>query len=184
MARVDLDAVAEIDEPPKRMEQIFGAVVRLDREVGPRGVADEERVAGEHEPRLVAARAVDHREGAVLRPVPRRMDRADDDVAELDLGAVGQSVVRKRRFRGGVDVHRHAVLEREPPVSRDVIGVGMRLEHADEPDAAASALIQIGLDRVGRIDDDGHTCMLVTDDVRPTAEVVVDELREEHSTRR
>ena len=32
-----------------------------DREVGPRGIADEERVAGEHEPRLVAARAVDRR---------------------------------------------------------------------------------------------------------------------------
>ncbi len=55
VARVDLDAVAEVDEPVQRVEEIFGAVVSLHREVGPRGVADEERVAREHEPRLVAA---------------------------------------------------------------------------------------------------------------------------------
>jgi len=36
------------------------------------------------------------------------------------------------------------------------------------------------LDRVGRVDDDRDTRMLVTDDVRPTAEVVVDELFEQH----
>ena len=68
-------------------------------------------------------------------------------------------------------------------MARDMIGMRMRLEHADEPDAPAFALIQIAFDRVGRIDDDSHTRVLVTDDVRPTAEVVVDELREEHRTK-
>jgi len=52
---VDLDPVAEIDEPVQRVEEPLGAVLRLDREVGPRGVADEERVAREHEPGLVTA---------------------------------------------------------------------------------------------------------------------------------
>ena len=68
-------------------------------------------------------------------------------------------------------------------MTRDMIGVRMRLQHADEPDAPACALIQIAFDRVGRIDDDSHTGVLVTDDVRPAAEVVVDELREEHRTK-
>jgi len=52
---VDLDPVAEIDEPVQRVEEPLGAVLRLDREVGPCGVADEERVAREHEPGLVTA---------------------------------------------------------------------------------------------------------------------------------
>ena len=78
--------------------------------------------------------------------------------------------------------HRHAVLEREPPVARDVVGVRVRLEHADEPDVVALARIQILLDRVGGIDDDGDACVLVTDEVRAAAEVVVDELLEEHGT--
>ena len=180
MTRIDLDAVAELDEPAQRVEEPLGAVQRLDREVGACRVADEERVAREHEPRLVAARAVDHREGAVLGAVARRVDRADDDVAELDLGAVCQRLVRKRRFGCRMDAHRQAVLEREAPVARDVVGVRVGLEHADEPDAAALALVQILLDRVGRIDDDGDSRMLVTDDVRTTPEVVVDELLEQH----
>ena len=55
VARVDLDAVAEVDELMQRVEEIFGAVTSLHREVGPCGVANEERVTREHEPRLVAA---------------------------------------------------------------------------------------------------------------------------------
>ena len=51
---VDLDAVGQLREPAQRVEEPLRALARLDREVGARGVADEERVAGEHEPRLVA----------------------------------------------------------------------------------------------------------------------------------
>ena len=82
VTRVDLDAVAELDEPPERVEEPLGALARLDGEVGPRGVADEQRVAGQDEPRLRPAREVADGEAAVLRPVPRRVDAAEDDVAE------------------------------------------------------------------------------------------------------
>ena len=47
----------ELEQPAQRVEEPLGALARADREVGPGGVADEERVAREHEPRLVAARA-------------------------------------------------------------------------------------------------------------------------------
>ena len=94
VARVHLDAVPELDEPPQRVEQPLGALASVDREVGPRGVADEQRVAGEDDPRLGSARAVAHGEAAVLRPVPRRVDAAQDDLAERDLVAVLQRVVR------------------------------------------------------------------------------------------
>ena len=52
MTRIHLDPVPELDEPAERVEQALGALARLDREVGPRGVSDEQRVAGEHDPRL------------------------------------------------------------------------------------------------------------------------------------
>jgi len=114
--------------------------------------------------------------------VARRVQRADEDVAELDLRAVGERLVRERRTRGLVHAHREAVLESKAAVSGDVIGVGVRLEHADEPDAMPDALIQIRFDRVGRIDDDRDAGMLVADEIGRTAEVVGDELLEQHGT--
>ena len=42
MAGEDLDAVRELEQPVKRVEQAFGALLRSDREVGSRRVADEE----------------------------------------------------------------------------------------------------------------------------------------------
>ena len=72
------------------------------------------------------------------------------------------------------------VLECEPPVSGDVVRMRVRLQHRDEPRPVAPARIQVLLDRVGRIDDDGRACMLVTYEIRPTAETVIDKLLEQH----
>ena len=176
----DLDAVAELDEAAQAVEEALGSLLRLDREVRAAGVADEERVAGEDEPRLVAARAVDHREAAVLGTVARRVDRAEDDVADLDLRPVVERLVREGRPGVAVDADRDAVLEREAPVAGDVIGVRVRLEDADEPDAAALGLRQHGLDVVRRVDDDRDAGLLVADEVRGAAQVVVQELLEQH----
>ena len=146
----------------------------------PCDVADEERIAGQHEPGLVCPRAVDHGEGAMLGPVARRVNRADDDLAQLDLCAVVQRLMGERRFGGAVYAHREAVLQREAPVARDVVCMRMRLEDGDELDVSTLALIQILLDRVGRIDEDGDSRVLVSDEVGSTPQIVVDELLEEH----
>jgi hypothetical protein len=47
----------------QRMKDAGGALALLDREVGAGDVADEQRVAAEHRPRLGSARVVDQREG-------------------------------------------------------------------------------------------------------------------------
>ncbi len=180
MAGKHLDAVAEIDEPAQAVEQPLGAGHRLDREVGPRRVADEERVAGEHEPRLRAARAVDHGERAVLGPVARRVDRAEHDVAEHDLRSVDERLVRERRAGGLVHPHRQPVLEREPSVPGDVIRVRVRLDDAYELDVAPFRLGEVLLDRVRRVDDHRDACVLVADEVRGASEIVVHELPEQH----
>ena len=161
-----------------------GARRRLDGEVGSGRVADEERVAREHEPRLVRTCRVDHGETAVLGPVSRRVDRPDPDGSHLELGSIRERVVRIVDLRSGVDAHRHVVLEREAAVPGDVIGVRVGLERAHDSHVEPLGLPQDGLDRERRIDDDRLTGLLAADEVRGTAEVVVDELREQHGAGR
>ena len=66
---IHLVGVGKLGESLQRVKEAFCPFARLDREVGTRGVADEEGVAGEDEP------LVDD-EGAVLGPVARCMDHA------------------------------------------------------------------------------------------------------------
>ena len=82
-----------------------------------------------------------------------------------------------------MDVDGQAVLEREPPVPREVVGVRVGLEHGDQADAVPLGLLEVLLDRVGRVDDDGDACLLVSDQVGRAAEIRVDELREQHDGR-
>src|SRR5439155_22305552 len=117
----------------KGVEGPPGPLASLDGEIGTRGVADEERVAGEHEPRLVAARAVDHGKAAMLRTVTGRVDRAQAYRADLDDRAIVEWLERELRVCGGMDVHRARVVDRKPPVAGEMIGVRVRLEHVRDP---------------------------------------------------
>ena len=168
MTGIHLDVVTELGERVERVEQRLGARLRFDREIGPCGVADEERVAGQN--------AVGDDERAVLRAMTRSVQHAHDDVAYPDLLAVPERLMRERRVGRRVNVHGQAVLEREAAVTRDVIGMRMRLEDRDQ----AQRLIQILLDRVGRIDDDGDAGVLITDEIGSAAEIVGQELPEVH----
>ena len=57
MARVENDMVGQLEQPPQtRVQQPrLPARVAGDVQVGPADVADQQRVAAEHEPRLLAA---------------------------------------------------------------------------------------------------------------------------------
>ena len=87
----------------RRVEQALGALARLDREIGPGRVADEQRVAGEDEPGLVGATAVGDREAAVLRPVAGRVDARGSRRRRARSRAVLQRVVRELGLGGGMD---------------------------------------------------------------------------------
>jgi copper transport protein len=116
----------------------------------------------------------------VLGPVPRRVDRANENVADLDLGPVLERFVLEARACERMNAHGDAVLEGEPAVPGDVVGVCVSLEDADDPDVAAGGIIQQRFDCVRRIDRDRTTGVLVADDVRGTTEIIVDELAEKH----
>src|SRR2546423_14981832 len=101
--------------------ELVCALDRLDGEIGPRRIADEERITGENEPGLFGSAAVDHDEAAVLWTVAGRVEHPQHDVSEHDLAAVFEWLVVVRSLRGRVDPDWDPVLEREPAVSRDMI---------------------------------------------------------------
>ena len=183
MAGEHLDAVGQLHQPPKRVEEALRALCRTDCEIGARGVADEQGVSGEDEPRLVRARPVDHRETAVLGPVAGRVDAAKRDVADRDLVAVLQRVVRVLGPGGGVDADGHLALEREPAVARDVVGVRVRLDRPHDAHLEPRRLLEHLLDRVRRVDDDRLLRLLAADEVRGAPEIAVQDLREQHGAR-
>ena len=74
----------------------------------------------------------------------------------------------------------HAVLEREPSVTRDVVGVGVGLEHPDDAHAFFLRL-EVLLDRVRGVDQEGLPLAGIPDQVGGAAEIVVDELAKQHT---
>ncbi len=79
-----------------------------------------------------------------------------------------------------MDAHRDAVIEGEPPVTRDVVGVRVGLEHADDAHLPPLRLGEQRLDRIRRIDRHRLVCAFAADQVGGAPEVVVQELLEEH----
>ncbi len=162
------------------MKEPFGPLESPDREVGPGGVADEEGVSGEDEPRLAAARVVDDGEAAVLGPVAGGVDDAQADGPDPDLLSVAHRVVRIVDARFGVHADGDPVLECEPTVSGDVVGVCVRLDRPDDPHPAPLGLLQDRLDRERRVDDCRDRGVFVTHEITRTAQIVVQELVEDH----
>ena len=151
---------------------------------GPRDVADEQRVAAEHRPRLVAAGAVDQRERRVLGAVARRVQRAHDDVAELELPAVVERLVLVLGRGEPVDVDRRAGRVGQPAVAGDVVGVVVGLEDVLDSHTHVPCEVEVHVDLEARIDDRRDSGPVVTDEVGRTSEVVVGDLPEEHALRR
>lgn len=108
-------------------------------EVGPAGVADEQRVAGQDEPRLVGARQVGDDVGVMGGGVSWCCPCLEHGVAEFDQLAVGEFDVGKVHAGALGQVGGGAGAGDEVGESGDVIGLHVRLEHGDDRDAWPSA---------------------------------------------
>ena len=69
--------------PVEHAGHLLDRVLAMGVQVRSPGVADEQRVAGQHEPRLVAARVVGDQVGVMRERVTGGRDRADLGVAQL-----------------------------------------------------------------------------------------------------
>ena len=122
----------------------------------------------------------------------RRVEDVEGDVADLDAVAVAQRPVLVDGVRDLVDADPAAVLLREDAVPRDVVGVGVGLDHADQLGAVARAEgehlahVEGGSTTTAhverRVDDDGLARDLAADEVGGAAEVAPDDLLEDHSS--
>ena len=86
---------------------VFGARCKL----GAAEIADHQRVAGEHEPRLVGAGAIGDEERNMLRSVSGRVQHLDGHVAESEHVAVAHTVEREM---GGGFGEQHVFGARRP----------------------------------------------------------------------
>jgi copper transport protein len=155
------------------MEEALGAFAGVDCQIRPCGVADEERVAGQHETLV-------HDERAVLRPVSRRVQHPDRDGACLQHLTIREGLEVELGVGERMDGDGDAVLQRQTSMTRDVVGVGMGLEHERDGHAGVLRGLEIRLDRVCGVDQEGLPLTGIADQVGGAAEIVVDELAEQH----
>ena len=97
------------------------------------------------------------------------MDHADDDGSDLDLVPMVQRLVRIIDARSLVDRDRDVMLEREPAVACEMVGVRVRLERAHDSHPEACCLGDNRLDRIRRIDDRCDPRSFVADEVAGAA---------------
>jgi hypothetical protein len=178
VARPRLGEVVELEQPLHGAKEATRALLRLDREVRPREIRDEEGISREDEPGIVAAARIGDQIGGVLRTVARRRERADLHVADRDRVAVRDGLVLELDVRVLGDVDRGPRRASEPALARDMVGVVVRLENVADPEVVlvreAEVLVHVPL----RIDD--RRLAPVCDHVGGAAEVLMQHLPEEH----
>ena len=189
MRRVEHQVVGQRQQPlgqraVERARHLLDRVLAVGVQVGAAGVADEQRVAGEHEPRLVAAGVVGDQVGVMGERVARRGDRLELGVAELDDLAVGERVMLELDpgALGQVGGRAGALDELRQP--RDVVGLDVRLEHGDDRDALRLGQRDVVVDEIDvRVDDRELAVRLAAEQVGGAGGLVVEELAEVHGTK-
>ena len=177
---IHLDAVRQDQEP--RGEALVQARRRvLAAEVRPADIADEQRVPGQHEPRLVAPGRVGHEKADAVGRVPRRVDDLERDRSHAQLLAVLDRGVGEGRLGRGMDVDARPGLGGEGLVARDVVGVQVGLDDVGDCEALLSAQSQVLVDPVPPgIDHHGLAGATTADQVRETAGLLVEHLLKDH----
>ena len=167
VARPNLDLGGQRQQPlVQRAVDRARAVHLVDREIRPRDVADEQRVACQDRPgRVVAALAVDEHQCRVLGPVARGVKRAHLERAELEFPAVVERLVLVRRLGVTVDVDRRAGGGRETAMARDVIGVVVGLDDVLDRHPEVARQRQVSIDVKPRVHDRRHAGALIADQV-------------------
>ncbi len=180
VGRVHLHAVGEREETPGEapVEPRRGL---LAAEIRPAHVPHEQRVPGEDEPRLGAAREIGHEQRDALRRVAGRVQDPEGHVAETDLGAVLDGAHGERGVRGRMQVDRRPRAGGERLVARDVVRVDVGLDDVGEGHTLLAGQGDVVVDAVtGGIDQSGLPALPAADQVGEATLLFVDDLLEDH----
>ena len=167
----------------QRMEDAVGALARVDREVGQRDAADEERVAGQRRPRLGTALGVDPARTPCARGGgPACAARAPRRAAERELAGRCRRRARARtppRPRGGCGCSRPSTRPGARDRTRGRRGCGSRARARCARPCSAPSCRYSSMSRRGSTTA-ATARVVVAHEIAGTAEVVVRDLAEDH----
>src|SRR5207302_67654 len=119
-------------------------------------------------------------ERRVLRAMAGRVEGAEAHVAELELPSVVEGLVVVLGVGVAVDMDGGSGRRGEPAVAGDVVGVVVGLENVLDVDARVAGQLEVLGDLEARVHHRADAGVLVAHEVRRAAEVVVDDLPEDH----
>ena len=177
---IDLHAVGQrLQHAAQRLPEILRR--RHTAEVGAPDGADEQRVAREHEPWLRAACVIGDEHADRVGRVPGRVADLELDLAQTQRVAIDERHVREGHARRAMHVNGGLRGGAEVAVARDVIGVGVRLDHVGDREPLLARDTEIVVDAIpSGIDDDGAPRLGAADQVGQAAGLLVQELLEDH----
>jgi hypothetical protein len=149
--------VGQLEQPLEAcvQQECLAARVAGDVQVGSADVADQERVAAEDKPRLLCPTPPIGDRVCVMRGrVPRRRDRGNERVPELDHIAVGQCNVLELDSGTGRQVSGRARARDELGQAGHVVRLHVRLEDRHDRRAQRGRVGKVAVDELGvRVDD-------------------------------
>src|SRR5579859_873639 len=156
------------------------ALPGADGKLGAAEVSHHQRVAGEDEPWLVAARVVGHQETDVFRRMTRRVPHARGDVSERQHVAILRCRERKRDIRvRGQDILRTGRLG-ELARRGEMIGVDVGVDHIVDAHARPLGRLDVGLDVADGIDHGGRRLASTAEKVGDADRLEVQKLAYDH----
>lgn len=167
----------------RALEQVPRSLFSGDGELGASEVTDHQRVAGQHEPRLVRPGAITHKDTDVFGGVPRGMQHLRGDVAERKHLFITRSSEWKRNVRMRREHILGAGCLGELPARREMVSVNVGVD--DKMDAHAGGLggPQVGLDLADRIDHGTGGASTAAEQVGDANGLLVQELADDHGLR-
>jgi hypothetical protein len=166
----------------QRARHRLDGLVALGVEVGASRVADEQGVAGEHEPRLVTAGVVGHEVGVVRGRVAGGGDRLQVGVAQADDLSVGERVMLELDPGALREIGLRAGAGGESGEAGDVVGLQVRLEDGHDRGALCLGRRDVLADEIDmRVDHGERAVRLAPEEIGGAGRVVVQQLSEVHA---
>ena len=153
----------------------------LPSEIRPAHVAHEQRVPGQHEPRLLTTRQVGHEQADAVGGMSGRVYGLDTHRADGNRLAIGNRRVRIGGLRRRVDMDAGSRLGRQRLIAREMIGVDVGLDDMRQGQALPPGPGTIVVHAVpARVYHEGLTRLATPNQIGDAAGVLVDHLLEYH----
>ena len=170
------------ERPVQRARHLVDRVIAVSMQVGPPCIADQQRISGQDEPRVVATRVIGDHIDVVRQRMAGRGHRPDLGVPERHRLAVAEWVMCEVDTGPFGQVRGCTRTGHELRQAGDVIGLHVRLEDGDDRSALRLGEPDVLVDEVGvGIHNSECAVGLAPEEVRGAGGLVVQQLSEVHA---